>query len=165
MKKRTAYTVDTIFVLVLFAVFAITVLFVLMSGAGVYKDTQSVMAERYQERTCLSYITAKVNHYDDNGKVYVTKVDDVSALAVDEEMGGTTYTTYIYCKDGHVKEIMIEKGNTFDLDAGLDIIEARNLEFETKDNLIKVICTGETGKTAFVTLHVASGIGGGEIED
>ena len=47
----------------------------------------------------------------------------------------------------------------------LDIIAAKKLKFETNDNLLKVICTGETGKTAFVTLHVASGIGGGEIED
>lgn len=165
MKKRTTYTVDTIFVLVLFAVFAITVLFVLMSGAGVYKDTHNVMTERYQERTCLSYLTAKVNHYDETGKVYVADVNGVQALAVDEEMGGTTYTTYIYCTDGSVKEIMVEKGASFELDAGLDIIAAKKLEFETKDNLLKVICTGETGKTAFVTLHVASGIGGGEIED
>ncbi|MCQ2461337.1 MAG: DUF4860 domain-containing protein [Clostridia bacterium] len=162
MKKRTSYTVDSIFVLVLFAVFAVTVLFVLMSGAGVYKDTQSVMTERYQERTCLSYITAKVNHYDEAGRVYVTKVNGVQALAVDEQMGGVDYTTYIYCHDGSIKEIMVDKGLDFKLEDGLDIINAKGLEFDTSENLIKVTCVGEDGSTAFATLHVESGVGGDE---
>lgn len=160
MKKRTSYTVDSIFVLVLFVVFAITVLFVLMSGAGVYKDTQSVMTERYEERTCLSYITAKINHYDEVGKVSVTKIGDVDALALSEKMGDNDYTTYIYCYEGSVKEIMVEKGLDFKLEDGLDIIEAQKLEFETSENLIKIICAGTNGSKAFATLHVESGIGG-----
>ncbi|MCR4747802.1 MAG: DUF4860 domain-containing protein [Clostridiales bacterium] len=158
--KRVSMTVDSLFTLVLFAVFAVTVLFVLMSGAGVYKDTQTVMTERYQERTCLSYITAKVNHYDEDGRVYIAEVDGIKALAVDEQMGGLDYTTYIYCADGAVREIMVEKGQPFKAADGLLIVEAEKLEFVQKDNLLKVICTGESGKTAFVTLHVASGMGG-----
>ncbi|MBQ1895697.1 MAG: DUF4860 domain-containing protein [Clostridia bacterium] len=158
--KRVSMTVDSLFTLVLFAVFAVTVLFVLMSGAGVYKDTQTVMTERYQERTCLSYITAKVNHYDESGRVYIAEVDGIKALAVDEQMGGLDYTTYIYCTDGEVREIMVEKGQPFKPADGLLIVEAEKLEFVQKDNLLKVICTGESGKTAFVTLHVASGMGG-----
>lgn len=160
--KRSALTVDSVFTLVLFAVFAVTVLFVLMSGAGVYKDTQTVMTERYQERTCLSYITAKVNHYDETDKVYLTDTAGVKALAVDEQMGGVDYTTYIYCIDGEVREIMVEKDQPFKPEDGLLIVEAEKLDFVQKGNLIKVICTGESGKTAFVTLHVASGTGGDE---
>ncbi|MBQ0136226.1 MAG: DUF4860 domain-containing protein [Oscillospiraceae bacterium] len=162
MKKRTGYTVDSIFVLVLFAVFAVTVLFVLMSGAGVYKDTQSVMTERYQERTALSYITAKVNHYDSKDKIYVTEIDGAQALAIDELMGGTDYTTYIYCYEGSIMEIMVEKGQEFELKDGLDIIEAKSLEFDVSENLIKITCVGENGTTAFATLHVESQLGGDE---
>lgn len=163
MKKR-AYSIDSIFVLVLFAVFAITVLFVLMSGAGVYKDTQSLMTERYQERTAISYLVAKVNHYDSENSVYVTKVQGTQALACCEEMNGVSYTTYIYCDGSQIKEIMVETGMEFDPADGLDIIEAKALQLEKKDNLIKIACTGLNGTTSYATIHVESGIGGDSVE-
>ncbi|NLL63704.1 MAG: DUF4860 domain-containing protein [Ruminococcaceae bacterium] len=157
MKKRTAYTVDTIFVLVLFVIFAITVLFVLVSGAGVYKDTQAVMQERFEERTCISYINSKVNHYDATGKVYITEFAGVSALALEETVSNIDFVTYIYCYDGHVKELLFEKGLEFNPSAGQDIIDAKSLSFELEGNLIRVECVGTTGKSAYVFLNIASG--------
>ncbi len=156
--KKKAYTVDTIFVLVLFVVFSITVLFVLMSGAGVYKDTQSVMTERYEERTCLSYISAKVNHFDEKGIISVAKIGNCQALAISADDGNGV--TYIYCKDGSVREILVDKSRDFNLDEGLEIVKAKSLAFSADGNLLTVTCTGDTGKSATVTLHVASGIGG-----
>ena len=161
MKKRTSYTVDTIFVLVLFAVFATTVLFVLMSGAGVYKNTQMVMQERYEERTCLSYITAKVNHYDQNDCIYITEFEGIPSLAINENVEGTNFTTYIYCYDGYVKELMFQSGLEFDPSAGENIIEAKSLVFEKEGNLITVKCTGTKGSSASVSLNVAGGLEGG----
>ena len=156
MKKRNSYTVDTVFVLVLFVVFSITVLFVLMSGAGVYKDTQSVMQERYEERTALSYISAKINHFDSEDSIAITKKDGVQILALSQG----DFVTYIYCKDGFIKEMLVDKDQPFDADDGLEIIEASSLEFERIDNLLKITCVGESGTKAFVNLHVESGIGG-----
>ena len=157
MKKRTTYTVDTIFVLVLFAVFAITVLFVLMSGAGVYKNTQMVMQERFEERTCLSYITAKVNHYDQENSVYVTDFNGIKTLALDEEVAGDIFTTYNYCYDGYVKELMFKKGTELNPEDGQNIIEVKSLDFESEGKLITVKCEGTKGSSASVSLHIASG--------
>ncbi len=158
MKKRTLYTVDTVFVLVLFAVFAITVLFVLMSGAGVYKNTQSLMQERYEERTALSYITAKVNHYDTDGTIYVTEFEGLDALAFKAEVGGVDSVTYMYYYGGSVRELTCPDGIELTPDAGQKIIEAADLDFETDGDLITVTCTGSKGTSASVSLHVASGM-------
>lgn len=155
--KKTGNTVDSIFVLVLFAVFAIAVLFVLMSGAGVYKDAKSVMTERFQERTCLAYITAKVNHYDEEGSVFVTEIDGVPALGLKEEMGALSFVTYIYGFDGSVREIMVEDGYDFSLSDGMVIVDADNLSFKQDGSLILVSCTGEGGRTASVILRTESG--------
>lgn len=158
MKKRTLYTVDTVFVLVLFAVFAITVLFVLMSGAGVYKNTQSLMQERYEERTALSYITAKVNHHDTDGTIYVTEFEGLDALAFKAEVGGVDSVTYMYYYGGAVRELTCPDGIELKPDAGQEIIEAADLDFETDGDLITVTCTGSKGTSASVLLHVASGL-------
>ena len=156
MKKRTSYTVDTIFVLVLFAVFAITVLFVLISGAGVYKNTQALMEERYEERTCISYITTKLNHYDEDGKVYVTDFGGFSALTLDETVSGIDFTTYIYCCDGKMKELRFQKGLEFDPSAGQDIIDAKYINFSQDGSLITIKCIGEEGTVSTVVVNVAS---------
>ncbi len=158
MKKRTSYTVDTVFVLVLFAVFAITVLFVLMSGAGVYKDTQSLMQERYEERTALSYITAKVNHSDTEGTIYVTEFGGLDALAFKAEVGGIDSVIYMYYYGGSIRELTCQEGANLQPSAGQEIIEASDLDFETDGDLITVTCTGTKGTTASVSLHVASGM-------
>lgn len=158
MKKRTLYTVDTVFVLVLFAVFAITVLFVLMSGAGVYKNTQELMQERYEERTALSYITAKVNHNDTAGTVYVTDLDGLDALAFKTDSDGIKAITYMYYYGGAIRELTCPEDIVLTPDAGQKIIEASDLDFETDGDLITVICTGTKGTSASVSLHVASGL-------
>lgn len=159
MKKRTAYTVDTIFVLVLFAVFAITVLFVLMSGAGVYKNTRALMQERYEERTCLSYITAKVNHFDEADSVYITTFDGIPALAMNETVADMDFTTYIYCYDGYVKELMFQTGLTLDPSAGENIVKAKSLEFTSEGDTLTAHCVGTKGTGATVSLNLSSGLG------
>lgn len=159
MKKRTLYTVDTVFVLVLFAVFAITVLFVLMSGAGVYKNTQSLMQERYEERTALSYITAKINHQDSEGTIYVTELGGLDALAFNSDVGGVDTVTYMYYYGGAIRELTCPDGIELKPDAGQKIIEASDLDFEVDGDLITVTCTGTKGTSASVSLHVASGMG------
>ena len=58
------HTINTIFVLVLFCVFAVAVLLVLLAGTGAYQDIADRMERQYEERTCLSYLDAKVRHYD-----------------------------------------------------------------------------------------------------
>ncbi len=158
MKKRTSYTVDTIFVLVLFAVFAVTVLFVLMSGAGVYKNTQSVMQQRYEERTCVSYITSKINHHDESGAIAVTDFGGFSALELEEKIADKSFVTYIYCHDGYVKELMFEKGLEFDPASGMNIIEAQYLNFTQDGNLVTIKCIGEDGTVSSVTLNIAGGL-------
>ena len=163
MKKERSYSVDTVFVLVLFCVFAATILFVLMSGANVYKETASIMHERYEERTCLSYISAKIKHYDSKDSVYLTDFNGTTALALDDEINGVKYNTLIYFYNGHVKELFCEKGAKFGIESGTDIIKAKNLQFakvDEKSGLIKVKCTGETGGSSTIIIGTMSENGG-----
>ena len=158
MKKKTSYTVDTAFVLVLFAVFAITVLMVLMTGANVYKNTQAIMQQRYEERTCLSYITAKVNNLDAKGQVSVSEFNGREALVFKSNVGGIESETKMYYYGGYVRELTTPLNAKLKPSAGQKIVPAKDLDFKADGDLLTVTCTGTTGKTASISLDIASGM-------
>ncbi|MEG0978760.1 MAG: DUF4860 domain-containing protein [Oscillospiraceae bacterium] len=163
MKKERSYSIDTVFVLVLFCVFAATILFVLMSGANVYKDTAKIMQERYEQRTCLSYISAKIRHYDSENSVYLTDFNGTTALAMDEDINGEKYHTLIYFYDGYVKELFCEKDAKFLIESGANIIEVKNLQFAKVDKdsgLLKIKCSGNSGGTSTIIIGTKSQNGG-----
>ena len=80
--KAVNHTIDTVFVLALFCLFAAAVLMVLLAGANAYQQIADNMESQYAERTCLAYLDAKVRHYDEAGMVEVETFADHDALAL-----------------------------------------------------------------------------------
>lgn len=136
--------IDTIFVLVIFCIFAASVLISLMFGGIVYKNTTDKANEKYDENICLSYIWMKVKNSDALDSVYIDTFYDLSVLCLDEEYDGITYQTRIYLYDGWVRELFSELGLEFNPETGDRIISADFLGFENLDNgLIKVTANSE----------------------
>ena len=154
MKYKHNHSTDVVFALVLFGVFAATVLLVLMSGAGAYKGIANVLDEQYEERVCVNYIAAKVRHFDKAGAVSTGEFAGCEALFFDEEYDGCLYRTAIYWYDedgdgdGKIMEVFYEDGVELDASAGEEIINAKALTFENvRDDLLRVTCTGKNGHT------------------
>ena len=55
--KAVNHTIDTVFVLVLFCLFAAAVLMVLLAGANAYQQIADNMESQYAERTCLASVS------------------------------------------------------------------------------------------------------------
>lgn len=89
----------------LFFLFACCMFFVLLSGAKLYRNISDVMEEQFSVNTCVSYVTAKVRHYDCIDAVSVGKIGEADALLLKEEIGEETYLTYLYCADGNLMEL------------------------------------------------------------
>jgi len=137
--------IDTIFVLVIFCVFAGSVLMALMFGGSIYKNTTDKSNEKYNENICLSYIWMKVKSSDTEDGVYTSKFHDLSVLCLDENYDGITYQTMIYLYDGWIRELFSELGLEFVPGDGEPVIRAESLEFEQlSNNLIKVTVNGES---------------------
>ena len=160
-KIRTEnHTINTIFVLVLFCVFAVAVLLVLLAGTSAYQDIAERMERQYEERTCLSYLDAKVRHYDEAGMVAVETMGEYEALALYEDIDGVRYKTLIYCADGYVRELFFEDGLQFLPEDGQPVVPARALQVTQKsDTLIELVCTGEDGQQEELLLYLHSGKG------
>lgn len=141
--KRYVHTIDVVFVLVLFCVFSMSLLFVLMSGARAYHGIKSSLEEQYSSHTCVSYLSAKLKHYDNEGAVRVGELDGVTALCLSEYFDDREYITYIYYDNGYVKELFADAILEFTAEDGSNIIAVQNLEFvQVEDNLIYIECTG-----------------------
>lgn len=131
--------VDTIFVLIIFCVFAASVLMVLMLGGSVYKNVTEMARDGYDERTCLAYVWSKVKNSDESGMVYVGDFQGISVLCLEENYNGATYQTMIYLYDGWVRELYSEAGLEFYPEDGVAVIQADSMDFEQFDRgLIKV---------------------------
>ena len=156
--RTVSHKVDTVFPLILFGVFAVSVLLVLLAGAGAYQDIAARMERQYEERTCLSYLDAKVRHYDAAGQVAVEMLDECQALALYEEIEGVRYKTLIYCYDGYVRELFFEDGLAFQAEDGQRVLLAQDLSFRwAQTNLLQIVCTTAGGEAAELMVYLHSG--------
>lgn len=157
--KGQKHIVDKAFVLTLFCAFAASVLLVLIIGAGVYKNTVKSSEERFSERTCLSYVASKVRHYDASGGIHIQQFGDGNALALEETYVGSSFVTLIYTYNDNVMELFMEKGPNLQLapEDGEVVIEDAELDFEqSADNLIKVSCTDDNGRSDSMYISINS---------
>lgn len=160
--KGKSHSVDTIFVLTLFCVFAVAVLLALMLGTRAYSAISGRADETYYRRTALSYITEKVRHGDKTQAVYLSEFCGAPALELREEYDGVPYSVYIYLYDGNVCELFCETGLDLPEDAGNTIIEGSELSFEKEgENLLKITYADPEGREGevFVALRSKEAIG------
>lgn len=139
--NKSLHSMDTVFVLILFAVFVITALFISSSGALAYKNAVDQMETRFNKQTCISYITAKVRSNNESGKISIGELDGINALCITDEFWGEEYITYIYQCDGMVREMFCSAEISLDPATGSALTEAKGLEFSQEGGLITVTLT------------------------
>lgn len=158
MFKKYVHAADAVFALVLFFVFALSLLLVLLSGVTAYQKIRDTSENGYSENTCISYISTKVHHGATDDCIYLSVLDGVPAIALDEEIDGAAYVTYIYYYDGYIKEIFTLQGNEFPAESGSNVLPLSSFGFEiTQDNLLYVFCTGTGGTSAETYLYLPTG--------
>jgi len=132
-------SIDTIFVLIVFSIFAFSVLMVLMLGASVYRNINDISYEGQSEHTALSYIWTKTKNFDDAGSIHVGDFNGVPALFINEKLGDTDFRTAIYKYDGWLVELFSETSLEFYPEDGVRVIQIDDLDFkEISDGLIEV---------------------------
>ena len=145
MKTTGESKVDTVFVLIIFSVFALSVLLVLTLGARIYRNMTDITSENQKERALLSYIWTKAKNGDKKESIHVGEFCGLNALLFDEEFGGTPYRTSIYQYDGWLYELFCEtelledQTSGFLPEDGVQVMEIGELAFESIEfGMIKV---------------------------
>jgi len=166
-KKLILHNFDGIFILLLFALFAGSLLLVLLTGAGSYKRVAERDAETYARSTCSQYIAAKVRHADRIDGVKLgsftspedPQADDISTLYLLQEIDGVSYATRVYWYDGEVRELFSEMSLSMNPEDGNQVMEAEELSFRVQDGMLEVTSVGASGAEDRLLLSLRSGEG------
>lgn len=156
MKEKNLHTIDTVFVLVLFAVFVITTLMVTSSGALAYQNAVKQMDERFNKQTCISYITAKVRANNASGRISVGDFKGNEALCITDNVNGTGYTTYIYQSEGMIRELFCndEVADSMEPESGAALAEANGLSFAEENNVLTIQLTDTDEKITTIYINM-----------
>lgn len=122
-EKEKNHIVDLLFTLTLFGVFAVSALFVVIFGAGVYKNTTASMERNFTSRTAVSYVTEKLRQRDVIGAATLTNVNGIPAITLIKQYDSMQVATYIYSDEGYLKEITVTGLSEPDASMGQKIME------------------------------------------
>lgn len=144
---------------ILFAVFAVSVLSLLLSGAGVYRRITAADDAAYNRRTVSQYLVTRLQSARNSDAVSVGSFGDSDAVFIREDLDGKTYVTRIYCCDGWLRELWSAQEDELPPSAGEKIMELKTLNISRQDNLITLELETEEGEAATLNFTLRAGEG------
>lgn len=121
MKKNN---MGGILVLLVFAIFMVSILMVLLTGADVVQSLNQRDQASYSRRTAVQYLSTRIRQADRDGAVSVRSFAGQDALVLSETIDGATYETLVYCFDGYLRELFSELGLEQEPEFGEKILPA-----------------------------------------
>lgn len=157
MKEQTRKShISGILVLLLFAVFMVSVLLVLLTGADVYQSMAQRGQDSYDQRTVVQYLTTRVRQADQAGKVSVRAFEGRDALVLTEEYDGVPYETLVYCHDGYLRELFSAAGLEQAPEYGELILPAETLRIVDEESFLQIELSLPEGTQETLILHLRS---------
>jgi len=159
--ERKTQSIGSLAALVLFAVFAVCVLAVLLTGAGTYRRLTERDQAAFDSRTAVRYVTTRVRQVDRAAGLSLRKIDSLDALVLTEEIDGEPYETWIYCYDGQLRELFVRGGTQVQPESGETILAMESLTVDWDDSCAGRLLVGietENGREELV-LFLRSGEG------
>lgn len=154
---REAHRIDSIFIMLLFFLFALTAFVLIMIGVRQYKATANAMDYNYEIRTVTSYLREKTRQNSSNSSISIETIDGTNALCLKNTLNNTIYNTYIYYYDGSLREMYIQEGTPFTLNLGQQIVTISGFDMvKTDDGLIIVTISDSFGGTTDMYLSANS---------
>lgn len=143
--EKQRHMIDKMFLILLFATFAICAFSLIMVGANVYSNTASAMNENYEKRIDISYVTEKIRQWDEQDRLSIGTFHNKQALIHTEMVNGRKYLTYIYQEKGALRELMVRKGLDTEKMQGEKIVSAKDFQIKEEKQIYDVQVTGMDG--------------------
>lgn len=121
--------------LLVFALFAVCVLLVLLTGARIYRNLVDRGRESYEARTAAQYITTRVRQAE---SVTVENFEGCEALVLSQQIDGETYLTRVYCLDGTLWELFCAEDMALSPEDGESLLPVNGLSASVEDGLLTV---------------------------
>jgi len=154
--------ISGVLTLLLLAVFALCLLMVLLTGAGVYQRTVERDQIGYEERTLRQYLASRVRQTDCIDAVMVssfTYEEGEDTLSFVQDFDGEVYLTRVYVHDGYLRELFCAQEDEFLPEDGEKVLAAESVSFSLDEErrLLTAELFGADGEESVVMLHLRSG--------
>lgn len=162
IKKADASRVAPLF---LFALFAISSVFVLLCGARIYKSMLARDGDSYERRTVSQYIATRLRQSDAHGAYYIGSFNELlpaeegDTLFYLEQIDGEEYLTRIYCHEGYLCELFSSADGGFSKGDGERVIPISSLSFKNENGLIVADIEFSDGSRGTLDIAPRSGRG------
>lgn len=153
---KNAHSVDVVFAVTLFALFAVLSLMLVLIGVRSYSGAVERSAAAAQTRAQVLYLSNKVRSADQAGGVAVRQENGICVLSLAEETDGEPYETLIYCHDGKLMEQLAAKGDSFEPGNGQEIAEAASFQASLSQSGRLLIQVGSGGTVRSFELALRS---------
>lgn len=130
LKISNEHRIDTIFILALLVLFAMTSFLVVAIGAKQYQSIADNMTANYETRTITAYLQEKINQSDCSDVLTICTIGNSDALKLTQKIQEQSYDTYIYAYDGYLWEITVSSLTAVAPGNGQKIIETGHWEIE-----------------------------------
>lgn len=137
MKKKT-HSVDVLFMLILFSVFAVMSVLLILIGSNVYGNITNTQERNSNTRNILSYVTNKIRTSQVENGVYIEEKDGTPVLVIEDSYDDNGFKTLIFEKNGKLKEATVIKNNEYNLEFGdvLSEIDMFNVDIDKEKNIV-----------------------------
>ena len=143
-------------------IFSVCILFVLLFGAKLYKQTIDNDSDNFYTRTLNQYLSTKIHQSDSEGTIFISDFDDTSpknqgnTFFFVENYDGIEYYTRIYCYNGYLYELFSIADDTFSMEDGIAIMPLNDLYFSNDNGRIDITVTYPTEITNKITITLRS---------
>lgn len=153
LMKKSSLT--GVLVLLVFAVFMVSVLLVLLSGADTVQKLTNRDQHTYNHRTAVQYVAMRVHQADVAGAVTV-EGGETPTLVLTETIDGQPYETRIYCYDGYLREMFCQQNAGLSPEFGEEILPMEAFQVSLKDALLRAEFLLADGDTESLSLYLRS---------
>lgn len=122
-----------LFSALLLLIFVLCSLFTILIGSRVYANIYARNDEAFYTSTALGYISNKVRQADRTGCVAIRQIDGCDVLVLTSDYDGILYETWIYTKDGALRELYSEQDSGLTTDDGLEVMDCGAVSFSFRE--------------------------------
>lgn len=143
--------------LLTFVLFAISILFVLLNGAGVYRRLTQRDQFSYDSRTCAQYVATKMRQAPSPAAISTDTFGTVDSLRISQDIEGLEFVTRIYCYENWLMEIFTLADGDFFPEDGEKILPLSSLSVSQDGSVFSFILTDTEGNTQHLTISARGG--------
>ncbi|MDO5015012.1 MAG: DUF4860 domain-containing protein [Clostridia bacterium] len=157
MRNKNELSVENLFAFLLLLIYVITVLFVILSGVGVYKKTVELGNNHFNSSTAIMYVRQKVRSADSKANLTEENFRGRRCLVIENNENGKTYKNFIFFEKGYLCEFYISENSNLEDVFPTKIVPIKSFDFEIENNLLKLNAKDEDEQESNLILYLYGG--------